>query len=112
MDQGILVRGQLVLDLKCECVRCLKSFARRIELEPWSCHLPLEGEERAPVSNECVDLTPYVREDILLEYPQHPLCEAGCRGLQGQTAGNRKKTGVGGSEETPSAWAELKKLKF
>jgi len=37
--------------------------------------LPLEGEEKTPVDNDCVDLTPFAREDMLLEFPQHPVCE-------------------------------------
>ena len=67
--------------LACQCVRCLTSFRLPLELNGWTCHLPLQGEDRVKVLNDCVDLTPYVREDILLEIPQHPLCDPECRGL-------------------------------
>jgi uncharacterized protein len=111
LDNSLLIRGSLRLMLKCRCVRCLKTFKRELELNPWTCHLPLEGEERVPVVNDYADLTPYVREDMLLELPQHPLCKPDCRGLAEINAGKALKTG-GKDEPVPSAWAELDKLKL
>ena len=102
--QGILVQGKLDLTLDCQCVRCLKSFEKRIELPHWTLHLPLEGEEKAAVDNDCVDLTPFVREDMLLEFPQHPVCKLDCAGL--------KKNGRGQPETSPSAWNKLDRLKL
>src|SRR5882762_5023060 len=57
LEEGILVTGDLRLDLNCECARCLKGFVYRLELKDWACHLPLEGEEKVAISNDCVDLT-------------------------------------------------------
>lgn len=107
----LLVEGALALDLECECVRCLKPFPWRIELEGWSLLLPLEGEEKVPVDNDFVDLTPLVREDIVLSFPQHPLCGDGCRGLQSAPR-TRSLTESGARGHAVSAWAELDKLKF
>ena len=101
---GILVQGRLTLDLDCQCVRCLKSFEKMIELPRWTLHLPLQGEEKVAVDNDCVDLTPFLREDMLLEFPQHPLCRPDCAGLKKI---QRNQTGTG-----PSAWKELDKLDF
>jgi len=113
LDDGILVQGNLALNLKCECVRCLKPFTYRLELSDWACHLPLEGEDKVLVANDCVDLTPYMREDILLEFPQHPLCKSECSGLPKKSIGKTTKTGgAGQTKENSSAWAELNKLKF
>src|SRR6185436_222043 len=81
LDDGLLVRGRLNLKLDCECVRCLKPFQHELRLDEWTCHLPLQGEDAVKVMNDCVDLTPYLREDILLEFPQHPVCDTGCGGL-------------------------------
>jgi uncharacterized protein len=81
LEDGLLVQGRLHLNLDCECVRCLKPFQYRLELDGWACHLPLQGEDCVAAVNDCVDLTPYVREDILLEFPRHPLCDPECRGL-------------------------------
>jgi uncharacterized protein len=111
LDRGLLIRGSLRLVLECRCVRCLKPFARELELNPWTCHLPLEDEEKVPVVNDCADLTPYVREDMLLELPRHPLCKPDCRGLEKITTGKAPNSGDK-DELIPSVWAELDKLKL
>ena len=113
MEQSILAQGRLELTLHCECVRCLKPFAYRLEINDWACLLALEGEEKAVVTNDSVDLTPSIREDILLGFPQHPLCKPDCSGLPEKAIGKTKKTGgTGQTKEISSAWAQLNKLKF
>ena len=112
-ERSILVQGSLRLTLACECVRCLKAFEHRLELDEWSCLLPLEGEDKVLTSNDCADLTPYVREDIVLAFPQHPLCEPECRGLlSGSSSGFRSSSGADSTRDLSSAWAELNKLKL
>ena len=112
-ERSILVQGRLRQTLSCECVRCLKAFEHRLELKGWSCLLPLQGEDKVLISNDCVDLTPYVREDIVLAFPQHPLCEPECRGLlSGPQAPARQWTGGSATEALSSAWAALNKLKL
>ena len=112
LADGILVQGQLKLSLECECARCLKPFECLLVLERWACHLPLEGEEKVLVVNDSVDLTPWVREDILLAYPQHPLCKPECGGLVKKPTGQLKTPGGSKSKEVSSPWAELNKLKL
>ena len=113
MEDGILLQGRLHLVLDCQCVRCLRPFKRAIKLGNWSCLLALEGEERVAVVNDCVDLTPYVREDILLEFPQHPLCDPECGGLPNPLPGKAEAAKGSAQNGTgSSAWAELNKLKF
>ena len=113
LDQSVLVQGSLALTLDCECVRCLKPFQLPLKLDHWACHLPLEGEDKAVVVNDCVDLTPYIREDIVLAFPQHPLCEPECSGLASIQQPSEKGPGAGGKPETASStWAALDKLKL
>ena len=113
LEDGLLVQGQLHLALECQCVRCLKPFRHHLKLDNWTCHLPFQGEERVAVVSDCVDLTPYVREDILLEFPRHPLCNRECRGLPKTSVGKSRNTsGAGQTEAGSSAWAELNKLKL
>lgn len=109
LDQNLLVRGRVQTVLRCECARCLKSFEHRIELPDWSCFLPLEGEDAATVENDCVDLTPHLREDIVLALPPNPVCENECPGLRKQrhSKGLDPETSKGGSADV---WSELKKL--
>jgi|SRR5437016_10938609 len=112
-ERSVLAQGRLALKLSCECVRCLKAFEYSLAFDSWYCLLPLEGEDKALVSNDCVDLTPYVREDILLAFPQHPLCEPECRGLPAASPnGARPSSGASVASGPSSAWAELNKLKL
>ena len=113
VEDGLLVQGRLCLPLQCQCVRCLKPFSRNLELGIWTRHLPFQGEESAPIVNDCVDLTPFAREDILLEFPQHPLCHAECRGLPNSISGKATKPQKADQPSTGGAtWSELNKLKF
>ena len=113
LEEDLLVQGHLHLVLECQCVRCLKPFQYHLELDNWTCHLPLQGEESVTVLNDYVDLTPYLREDILLEFPRHPLCSPECRGLPGTSAGKSRNTSDTGKPEVGSpVWAELNKLKL
>jgi len=50
------------------CVRCLEWFQLRIQLDGFATQIELQGKETA-------DLTPYVREDILLALPPYPHCD-------------------------------------
>ena len=112
LDKNLLLRGELRLMLDCQCVRCLKPFQHPLVIENWTCHVPLDGEDAARVVNDCVDLTPYVREDILLELPRHPLCDPECRKLQRPSSVKANKSGTNLTRKDSSAWAELDKLKL
>jgi uncharacterized metal-binding protein YceD (DUF177 family) len=106
IDQSILVQGSLKARLECECARCLKSFEHKLELADWTALLALTGPEKVETKDDSVDLTPLMREDILLEFPQHPLCESDCAGLP-----NRHEPADARSEGS-AAWSELNKLKL
>jgi len=108
LHDAVLAQGELRLMLDCECVRCLRKFEQEVAIMGWAVHLPLEGEDKVSPINDLIDLTPFVREDMLLEFPQHPLCRSNCAGL-------KKKSGLSktdGKTEPPSAWTELDKLKL
>jgi len=112
-ERNILVQGSLRLTLGCECARCLRAFEHRLDLVQWSCLLPLEGEDKVSIINDCVDLTPYLREDIVLAFPRHPLCEPECPGLlSGPPAGAGQPNSANASGDSSSTWAELSKLRL
>ena len=83
-DDTVLVHGSLKMTFQCECARCVKPFVFTMDIPEWSCILPLEGDDAIEVIGEYVDLTPWIREDILLGLPHHPLCAETCRGLEFQ----------------------------
>lgn len=111
LQDAVLVQGELRLKLDCQCVRCLKPVKVELNLPEWACHLPLEGDDAVAVLNDSVDLTPHIREDILLGFPQYPACKPECGGLKGVSRDKSKKT----NEKTglpSSALSELDKLKL
>ena len=112
MDRSLLVRGRLIARLECQCVRCLKPFVSTIDLPELAIDLPLEGEEAVPKEGDFVDLTPCLREDMVLAFPQHPLCEPGCAGLNRPPAPGAEARPGQESQTTSTAWAALNKLKL
>ena len=107
MDGAALVQGNVELPVEYECVRCLKRFVKPVELTGYALHLPLKGEEAVQVVDDCVDLTPFLREDILLGLPQHPLCRSDCPGI---TPGENEAEKADQSGD--SVWSQLDNLKF
>jgi uncharacterized protein len=111
IDRGVLAQGKLELELRCACSRCLSPYVHTVQLDNWVCHLPLEGEDQVEVVHDQVDLTPFIREDIVLAFPQQPLCEQECKGLS-RPPQDEQERGRRESEAAASAWAELNKLKL
>ena len=112
LEDSLLVQGRVELVLDCECVRCLKNFPYKLALDRYTLHLPLQGDEATPIVNDCVDLTPFVREDILLELPRHPHCKPECGGLAGTSPAGNSTIESAPSEGKVSPWDELNKLKL
>lgn len=111
LDDAVLAQGTLRVNLRCECARCLKAFDFLLDLDGWAAHLPLAGEDKVPIQDDCVDLTPLIREDILLKLPQHPLCETDCPGLSKDKVAAGASRGASQGLDISAAWAELNKLK-
>jgi uncharacterized metal-binding protein YceD (DUF177 family) len=69
ISEGALwAAGSLAQPVELRCVRCLEPFPFQIEAKAFSLHLDLTGPE-------LIDLTPHLREDILLNLPPHPHCD-------------------------------------
>lgn len=112
-EENLLLSGSLSTVLECECGRCLRKFTLPVEIGDWHCLVPLEGEDKVEVINDTVDLTPFVREDTLIEFPLHPQCGEECPGLkvpppnEAGAAGAKKETAG-----AKSPWDGLDKLKL
>ncbi len=72
--QALLVTGQLATAATLRCSRCLQEFRQPLQVREFVVHQELRGED-------FVDLTPQIREDIILELPQRALCDEACKGL-------------------------------
>lgn len=109
-SESLLVIGSLRTHVDCECSRCLKSFVLSVRLDEFSVLSPLEGEDALPVDGDFADLTPSVREDILLSLPTNPLCGPDCRGLKPK--GQSRELQVREQAEPNKAWSALDNLKL
>lgn len=108
---SILLSGTIEQTFRCECARCLKPFEKTVLLSPWRRLLLLKGENATIIDNNCVNLTPALREDMFLSLPRHPLCAEDCRGMaacrkaDSDFPKDRPKV-----EEKSSAWTALDRL--
>ena len=82
VSRGVMVTATVGAHWEGACRRCLgtangelSSAVRELYEEGSS------GEETYPLSGNQLDLEPLVRDAVLLELPQAPLCREGCRGL-------------------------------
>ena len=98
----------LGVDLELQCVSCLEKFTYPVRIEDFAMQMELEAEET-------VDLTPQIREDILLSLPHYPHCD-----WDGQKVCNGSPEFKSMVEEETAhepiaaseAWNELDKLNF
>lgn len=101
---GLYATGTIGVNLEFTCVRCLEAFTRRVEVADFAMQTELTG-------SETVDLTPWLREDILLALPTHPHCDD--RGERVCPAAERFQGNDPDREERPqgdSAWDILDQL--
>ena len=105
-DDSILVQGHLKINFSCECARCIKLFTYAMDLPSWTTVLSLSGPDNIEVIGEYVDLTPSIREDILLSLPAHPLCDESCKGLASQRKVMREE-----DKNQSDAWDKLDQWK-
>jgi uncharacterized metal-binding protein YceD (DUF177 family) len=71
-EENFLVTGWATTSLSLLCGRCA-------EWLPWPIRAPVEHLFEGPHPN-CIDLTPLIREDILLELPLNAVCRLGADG--------------------------------
>jgi uncharacterized protein len=111
LANGVLARGRIDFGLDCQCARCLKPFSTSVGIADWAVLLEFDSEDGLAMASEIADLTPFVREDIVLALPQHPLCQPGCGGLSFE---DRQRQGTTDStapvDESASVWAVLNRL--
>jgi DUF177 domain-containing protein len=98
----VLVTGQLSLELELECVSCLRLFHYPLVVPDFVYETTVGGRET-------IDLTPAIREDILLVLPSHPRCDwdghSECPGLRIE-----KGTSIDSVPEASNAWDALDEL--
>jgi len=108
---GLIVTGAVRCRWSGPCRRCLDRIEGDIEVEITEKFElePTEGESW-PITDERIDITPAVREAVLLAMPLAPLCSDSCRGPEP----DRFPTGLASDDPTSSdpRWAALDGLNF
>lgn len=113
LEDEILVSGSFDISFHCTCVRCLKPFDIQLDFPDWSTLLALTGEDKVEISGDFIDLIPWIREDVLLLFPQHPLCSPDCTVYrQPDRSQESHDEESSGDQVKPSPWTELDKLKL
>lgn len=72
-DKEVLIEVSLEALMNEDCARCLKEFEM-----PLNKHLYLSYEAS---SQDVIDLSDNIREEIMLDYPMKPVCKEDCKGL-------------------------------
>ena len=83
--QGLLVQVNLQATLQSECVRCLNEFPQPLtvdylELYTFS-RLAVAGTEFILPETGQINLSPLLREYMILAVPINPLCSTDCQGI-------------------------------
>jgi len=98
---ALWARGSLSQPVELSCVSCLEKFEYEIRVPAFAVHTELHGPET-------VDLTPFIREDLLLNLPAHPRCDKDgnrvCKAKRPETVEQDTKR--------KSDWSALDKLKL
>jgi uncharacterized metal-binding protein YceD (DUF177 family) len=93
--------GSLSQAVEMRCVACLEKFVHEIQVPAFAIHTELHGPEM-------VDLTPFMREDLLLNLPAHPHCDRDA----GRVCKPKKIEASEQDTKRKSDWSALDKLKL
>jgi uncharacterized protein len=122
-NPGALLEGEARARVAQQCVRCLRSITSDVETtfaEQYYATLsvdsatpmpqpPLDAKTIGPDFN--IDLTPLLREEVILATPQAPLCRPDCRGLCPVCGQDLNEAPHGHEAPSDERWAALKAFK-
>jgi uncharacterized metal-binding protein YceD (DUF177 family) len=93
--------GSLSQPVELRCVACLEKFVHEIQVPVFAMHTELHGPET-------VELTPFMREDLLLNLPAHPHCDRDA----GRVCKPKQIEAAAQDAGRKSDWSALDKLKL
>lgn len=102
----LLVRGKLEQKIRCLCNRCAVPFETTVAENSFYALHELVAED------EFIDLTPDVREAIILALPGYPVCRSTCRGLCPKCGHDLNKGMCKCKPDVPETWSALDQLKL
>ena len=103
-EKDIFISGLIRTAIKMSCIRCLGDFDFPLEAEFHYNLFPADEREFSPeieVSKQDLDvlyyqggfieISPLIREQVLLNIPSHPLCRKLCKGMCSKCGSNLNK---------------------
>lgn len=103
-DGALWASGLLRQPVTQKCVACLEPFEHAVEVPGFALHRELGGPET-------VDLTPFIREDLLLNLPAYPHCDReGKKICPARAVLDQPKEGAAQLKARPPDWEALDKL--
>jgi uncharacterized protein len=111
--EAILATGAVTAPWEGPCRRCLGTACGTVTTEVRELfEVASDEEETYPLKGDRVDLEPLVRDAVLLELPQAPLCMEECQGLC-PTCGANRNEGTCTCDTTPRdpRWSALDQLR-
>ncbi len=101
-DGALWANGTIAQTVELPCVACLERFEHEIKVPAFALHTELHGPET-------VDITPFMREDILLNLPPYPHCDRDggrvCKAAKVERSAEDDK-------KAKADWSALDKLKI
>ena len=115
-EGGVHVRGRLGVPIELGCRRCLEGITRRVDVELDLRFDPGIGPEDEEDGLYALDpdapelyLLPALREELLLDLPEFPLCRPDCKGICPTCGSNRNEGDCGCRvEQTDPRWDALR----
>lgn len=102
-EGSLWANGSLAQPLRLRCVACLEEFVHVVEVPDFAIVTELGGPE-------VIDLTPFIREDILLNLPAYPRCDRnGGRVCPAPHEQHQRSDSADDAERKPD-WSALDKL--
>jgi uncharacterized protein len=99
----IVVTGELACKIRMQCSRCLDPIEDTLRI-PFEEHFRVvqdadaetnEDDDAVPVTDERLDLDPYLADEILVQLPFAPICKEDCKGLCPECGTNRNESSCG-----------------
>ena len=82
LSDGVVVNGHIGVVFQGECRRCLTPVGAIMDIAVHELYqLVLTDPDAFEITNDQINLAPMVRETVLLELPDAPLCQTDCLGL-------------------------------
>lgn len=106
-DNELIVAGRVATEIQFLCSRCAERFRAPVADDHFEVFIRCENKFSS------VDLTPDIREAILLAFPTHPVCAATCLGLCATCGANLNTGGCNCvKSDRDGCWSVLDKLQL